>query len=104
MNQSCHLRLPVQRLGLAYPTLEPADATRFLRMLLRPLLVVLLLALLGWGLVVASQTISRVSTGAIAPIVSAPMENRATVSERDLQSQVDAFLSAEMPDRNERLP
>jgi hypothetical protein len=93
MSQTCHLRLPIQRLGLAYPAVEPAEATRFLKLLVRPVLVALLLIVLGWSLVIASQTLSEVVTGAVAPIVTAPLEGRSMMSERDLQSQVDAYLA-----------
>lgn len=93
MYRSCHSCLPIQRFGLAYPAIEPTEATRFLKLLARPVLVALLLMILGWSLVVASQTISDVVTGAVAPIVSAPLEGRSMMSERDLQSQVDAYLA-----------
>jgi hypothetical protein len=93
MNQTCHLRLPIQRLGLAYPTIQPADAARLMTFLLRPLLVALLLVLLGWSLVFASQTVARVVTGAVAPVVTAPLEGQSLMDERELQSQVDAYLA-----------
>jgi hypothetical protein len=93
MSQTCHPCLPIQRLGLAYPAVGPAEATRFLKVLVRPLLVALLLVVLGWSLVVASQAISEVVTGAVAPIVSVPLEGRSMMSEGDLQSQVDAYLT-----------
>ena len=60
MYRSCHSCLPIQRFGLAYPAIEPTEATRFLKLLARPVLVALLLMVLGWSLVVASQTISDV--------------------------------------------
>lgn len=104
MNQTCHLRLPIQRMGLAYPVIEPTEASRLLKILARPVLVAVLLIVLGWGLVFASQTISHMVTGAVAPIVNAPLGGRTTISERDLQHQVDTYLADHDLTRDERLP
>jgi hypothetical protein len=105
MHQTCHLRLPIQRLGLAYPPIGPAEATRLLKLLLRPVLVAVVVVVLGWSLVVASHTIARVATGAVAPIVSAPLEGRALLmSEGDLQRQVDAYLADLDATRDASLP
>lgn len=84
---------PIQRLGLAYPVVQPADATRLLQALVRPVLVAALLLVLGWGMVWASQEAAQVVTGAVAPVMSASIEGRSVVSEQDLQSRVDAYLA-----------
>lgn len=84
---------PLQRLGLPYIVVQPADATRLLQALVRPVLVAALLLVLTWGLVWASQEAARVVTGAVAPVMSASIETRSVVSEQDLQSRVDAYLA-----------
>jgi hypothetical protein len=104
MNQTCHLRLPIQRLGLPYAAIEPVEATRFLKLLVRPVLFALVLIVLGWSLVVASQTIASVATGTLAPIIAAPLEGRSMMSERDLQSQVDVYLAELDASHTDRLP
>ena len=84
---------PVHRLGLVYPVLLPADATRLLKALARPVLFAAVLLVLGWGLVWASQEAAQIVTGAVAPAMSVSVEHRSLVSEQDLQSRVDAYLA-----------
>ncbi len=93
MRESIVCTAPIQRLGLVYPVVPPADATRLLQAAVRPLLVAAMLMLLGWGLVWASQQAAEVVTGAVAPVMSASIENRPLVTEQDLQSRVDAYLA-----------
>ena len=85
--------VPIQRLGLAYPAIHPADASRLLKVLFRPVLAAMLLLVLVWGLVWASHEAASVVTGAVAPVMTASIENRSVVSEQDLQSRVDAYLA-----------
>jgi hypothetical protein len=93
MIETCLFSTPVQRLGLAYPVVKPADATHLLRLMAKPLLVALLVMVLGWSLLYAGQTTARMVTVMVAPAITAPIESRSLMSERDLQDQVDAYLA-----------